>query len=89
MELINIKKTGELKAEISLSIGDIVKKHTITYTDGDIFSIDFPEELRRFLRLVPSSITHKLFERIEHFLTADKKEFPFEMEIEKEILQMV
>ena len=89
MELIEIKKNGKQRAEISLKIADTVKNYSFSYTDKDIFAVDFPEELKRLLRLLPVSITHSLVEKIENFVTEDIGDFPLEIEIEKEILQLV
>lgn len=89
MELIEIKKTDKQKAEISLKIADTVKNYSFSYCDKDIFVVDFPEELRRLLRLLPVSITHCLVEKIENFVTSNINELPLEIELEKEILQLV
>lgn len=89
MELIEIKKKRGNLAEISLKIADTEKKYTFKYLDGDIFAVDFPEELRKILRLLPVSMTHSLVEKIENYLKSDVENFPFEMEIEREILQLV
>lgn len=89
MELIKINKKRENQAEIKLKFADVEKKYEFSYSDGEIFTVDFPEELRRILRLLPVSITHSLIEKIEHYLTSNDVNFPFEMEIEKEILQLV
>lgn len=89
MELIEIKKTNNQTAEISLKIADTVKNYTFSYSDKDIFAVNFPEELKRLLRLLPVTITHSLVEKIENFVTADINELPIEIEIEKEILQLV
>lgn len=89
MEIIGIKKTGDKTAEIDLKIADEIKSYSFTFTDESIFTVDFPEDLRRFLRLVPATITHSLVEKIELSLKAEIKEFPFKLEIEKEILQLV
>lgn len=89
MELIKIKKREKNQAEISLKIADTEKTYSFTYFDNDIFAVDFPEELRRLLRLLPTSITHSLVEEIENYLKSDIENFPFELEIEKEILQLV
>lgn len=89
MELITINKKKNNQAEITIKFADIEKTYKFSYTKGEIFTVDFPEELRKILRLLPVSITHSLIEKIENFLTADSVSFPFEIEIEKEILQMV
>ena len=89
MELIGIKRKEKNLAEIILKIADTEKQYVFSYTDKDIFTVDFPEELRKILRLMPVSITHSLVEKIEIFLKSDVSNFPFEMEIEKEILQSV
>jgi hypothetical protein len=89
MELIEIKKKEVQRAEISLKIADTIKNYTFSYSDKDIFVVDFPEELRRLLRLLPASITHSLVEKIENFITTDENDLPLEMELEKEILQLV
>lgn len=89
MELIEIKKRENNLAEIVLKISDVEKKYTFKYSDKEIFAADFPEELRRILRLLPATMTHSLVEKIEKFLTTDTETFPFNMEVEKEILQSV
>jgi hypothetical protein len=89
MELIRIDKTGENQAEILLKIADVKKKYLFRYSKNEIFTLDFPEELRKILRLLPVSVTHSLVAKIENFLTSDVDDLPFEVEIEKEILQMV
>ncbi len=89
MELIEINKKENHQAEIKLKFADTKRKYKFSYTDGDIFTVDLPEELRKILRLLPAPITHSLIEKIENFLTADTVSFPFEMEIEREILQLV
>lgn len=89
MELVEIRKKANHQAEIVLDFADTVKKYEFSYTDGDVFSVDFPEELRKLLRLLPSTVSHSMIEKIENFLTSNTVNFPFEMEIEKEILQMV
>lgn len=89
MELIEINKTEKNKAEITLKIADSMKKYEFTYSVGEIFSADFPGELRKILRLLPVPITHSLVGKIENFLTSKHVSLPFELEIEKEILQMV
>ncbi len=89
MELIEINKKENRKAEIKLKFAEVEKIYKFSYSDGEIFTVDFPEELRKILRLLPVSITHSLVDKIENFLISDTVNFPFEMEIEKEILQMV
>lgn len=89
MELIEIDKKGKLQAEITLKFADTEKKYKFNYSDGEIFTVDFPEDLRKILRLLPSSITHRLVENIEDYMVSNIKIFPFEMEVEKEILQLV
>lgn len=89
MELISINKKSKNKAEILLKFADITKNYSFFYSESDIFAIDFPEELRRILRLLPVSVTHSLVAKIESFLTLNVNDLPFEVEIEKEILQMV
>lgn len=89
MELISIKKTDKNQAEILLKVADVNKCYSFQYSKNDVFVVDFPEELRKILRLLPASITHSLVEKIENFLTSDVNNFPFEVEIEKEILQLV
>ena len=89
MELIEIKKRSKNLAQISLKIADTEKKYSFKYSDSDIFAVDFPEELRKILRLLPVSMTHSLVDKIENYLKSDVANFPFEMEIEKEILQSV
>ncbi len=89
MELIGIKRKKKHLAEIRLKIADTEKKYLFSYSDGDIFAFDFPEEFRKILRLMPVSVTHSLIEKVENFLKSDVENFPFEMEIEKEILQSV
>lgn len=89
MELVEIKKGRKNLAEIVLRISDTRKRYVFKYSDSDIFAVDFPEELRKILRLLPAPVTHSLVEKIESFLKSDIENFPFEMEIEKEILQLV
>ena len=89
MELIEINKKEKHQAEIKLKFADTEKKYKFSYSDGEIFTVDFPEELRRILRLLPASITHSLVEKIENYLTSNTVNFPFEMEVEREILQLV
>ena len=89
MELVEIKKIGKQKAEINLKIADTIKEYSFSFVDNEIFAVDFPEELRKILRLLPASITHSLVEKIEQFLTADLNEMPFEIELEREILELV
>ena len=89
MEIIEIKKRRGNFAEICLKIADTEKKYSFKYYDGDIFAVDFPEDLRKILRLLPASVTHSLVAKIESFLTLGVNDFPLEVEIEKEILQMV
>ena len=89
MELIRINKTNKNQAEILLKIANVKKTYLFSYSEKDIFSIDFPEELRKILRLLPASVTHSLVEKIENFLTSNLNDLPFEVEIEKEILQLV
>lgn len=89
MKLAKIKKLENNLAEIVLKISDSEKKYSFTYSGREIFAADSPEELRKILRLLPASVTHSLVEKIETFLITDRKEFPFELEIEKEILQSV
>lgn len=89
MELIGINKKGKNQAEIKLKIADTEKTYSFAYTKGDIFTVDFPEELRRLLRLLPAFVTHSLIEKIENYLVSEIDNFPFELEIEKEILQLV
>lgn len=89
MELIRIDKKSKNQAEILLKFADIKKKYSFVYSDNDIFTLDFPEELRKILRLLPASVTHSLVDKIENFLTSEINDLPFEVEIEKEILQLV
>ncbi len=89
MELIEINKKSNEQAEIKLKFADAEKRYEFSYTQGEIFTVDFPEELRKILRLLPVSITHSLVEKIENYLTSNTVNFPFEMEIEREILQLV
>lgn len=89
MELIEINKKEKHQAEIKLKFADTEKKYEFSYSDGEIFTVDFPEELRRILRLLPASITHSLVEKIENYVTSNTVNFPFEMEVEREILQLV
>ncbi len=89
MELIEIRKRSENLAQIHLKIANTEKKYSFKYSDSDIFVVDFPEELRKILRLLPVSMTHSLVDKIENYLKSDVVNFPFEMEIEKEILQSV
>ena len=89
MEIIKINKKANRQAEIELKFADTKKKYKFSYSDGEIFTVNFPEELRKILRLLPVSITHSLVEKIENYLTSNTVNFPFEMEIEKEILQLV
>lgn len=89
MDLISITKKNKNQAEILLKFADITKNYSFFYSDNDIFTVDFPEELRKILRLLPVSVTHSLVTKIENFLTSNVNEPPFEVEIEKEILQMV
>ncbi len=88
MELIKIRETGNHLAEIKLKFADTEKTYSFTYSNSDIFTVDFPEELRRILRLLPASITHSLTEKIENYLAGNADNFPFQIEVEKEILEM-
>jgi hypothetical protein len=89
MELISINKKSKNQAEILLEFADVTKNYSFLYFDNDIFAVDFPEDLRKILRLLPVSVTHSLVAKIENFLTSNINDLPFEVEIEKEILQMV
>lgn len=89
MELVEIKKRRGNLAEIRLRIADTEKKYSFKYYDNDIFAVDFPEELRKILRLIPASVTHSLVEKIRNFLASNLNELPFKVELEKEILQLV
>ncbi len=89
MELIRINKKSKNQAEILLTFADITKNYSFLYSNNDIFTVDFPEDLRRILRLLPVSVTHSLVAKIENFLTSNVNDLPFEVEIEKEILQMI
>jgi len=89
MELIDIKRVSGNNAEIAIKIGGTVKRYGFSYTEGEIFVADFPEELRRLLRLLPVTVAQSIVSKVENCLTSNVPGFPFEFEIEKEILQLV
>ena len=82
MKIIEINKMAINHAEMKFKFTNEVRKFEFSYSDGEIFTADFPEELRKLLRLLPTSITHSLIEKIENHLTKDIVSFPFEIEIE-------
>jgi len=89
MELIGINKKSKNRAEILLKFAGITKNYPFSYSESEVFAVDFPEDLRKILRLLPASVTHSLVAKIESFLTLGIDDLPLEVEIEREILQMV
>jgi hypothetical protein len=82
MELVQINKKGK-KIEIGLKIDRSVKSFAFSYSSGEIFTVDFPEELRKILRPLPVSVTHKLVKVIEDFVDLNKNGFPLKIKTEK------
>lgn len=90
MELVDITKTGKGHAGITMRIGGRIKKYEFSYSSGDMFVAHFPDELKRLLRLLPVSVAQSVVQRIETSLTTTHAvNLPFEIEIEKAILQLV
>lgn len=89
MELIDVTKTRKGRAGITIKIGGAIKKYEFSYSGGDIFVVHFPDELKRLLRLLPVTVAQSMVQKIESNLTTNVVSLPFEIEIEKEILQMV
>jgi hypothetical protein len=89
MELVEIRKGPKGKAAIKLRIADTLKEYEFSYFDREIFAVDFPEELRMVLRVLPPKVTQGLVRKIKSFTTADPGSLPHELELERRALQLV
>jgi hypothetical protein len=89
MELIDVTKTRKGHARLTIKIGGAIKKYEFSHSTGDIFVAHFPDDLKRLLRLLPVAVAQSVVANVENCLTTKTVRLPFEIEIEKEILQMV
>lgn len=89
MELIAVNKLTDNQAEATFSIAGSLRTYQFSYHDKDIFVAQFPEEMIRFLRLLPVPVTQSVVTKIADCLASTKQSLPFELELEKEILQLV
>lgn len=67
MELIEISKKQKGSGEIKLLIAGKIKKYEFSYRDGKLFAVDFPEDLRKILRILPPKVTQGLVKKIKNF----------------------
>lgn len=89
MELIEISKKEKGKGEIKLLIAGKSKKYEFTYVDGELFAVDFPEDLRKILRLVSPGVAQGLLKKIKHFTDPDPVFAHHDANFERELLALV
>jgi hypothetical protein len=89
MELVEISKTKQGKGEIKLLIAGKLKRYEFAYFDDEIFAVDFPEDLKKILRILSPRATRSLVEKIKHFTHTDPSFLKQETKFEKELLALV
>ncbi len=89
MELIEIRKLQKGKGEIKLLIAGKSRKYGFSYHDNEIFVVDFPEDLRKILRILPPSVTQGLVKKVKYFTEIDPRFMLPEAKFEKELLSLV
>lgn len=89
MELLEISKKEKGKGEIKLLIAGKSKKYEFTYVEGELFAVDFPEDLKKILRIVSPSVAQGLLKKIKHFTAPDPVFTRQDSNVERELLALV
>lgn len=89
MELVEITKEQEGKGRIKLLIAGKIKKYDFSYFEGEMFAVDFPEELKKILRVLPPKTTQGLVRKIKNFTDTEPGFILHGSELEKELLALV
>ena len=62
---------------------DRVRLFVFTYFDNELFGVDFPEELRELLRLLPASITQAVVKAIKQVVRDEFVRLPLLLNAQK------
>lgn len=89
MELLEISKKRQGKGDIKLLIAGKSRKFEYSYVEGDVFAVDFPEDLKKILRILSPGVTQGLLKKIKHFTEPDPIFDRQEAKFEKELLALV
>ncbi|MGD9588242.1 MAG: hypothetical protein AB7Q37_05850 [Pyrinomonadaceae bacterium] len=89
MELLEISKNQKGTGEIKLLIAGKQKKYEFSYRDGELFAVDFPEDLRKILRILPPKVTQGLVKKIKNFTEIEPRFTLHEAKFEAELLRLV
>ena len=89
MDLLEIRKRQKGTGEIKLLIAGKRKKYEFSYLNGELFAVDFPEDLRKILRILPPKVTQGLVKKIKNFTEIEPRFVLQEAVFEKELISLV
>ena len=89
MDLVDVRKTSPGKAVMTIDFAGSLRLYDISYSNADIFVVNFPDDFTRLLHLLPVAISRSVVSKLKSVLTANENGLPYTIELEKEILALV